>query len=301
MSLPHVALVGSGAMGAGMGHRLLEAGYPVSVFNRTRTKVASLVEAGARAIATPQAAADASIVLLSLSDESAVEQVLFDSMLPTLKKGTVVVDTTTTSPLYARMAATRLSGLGLARVEACVLGNPVMARNGNLRIFTAGVPDDVEAVGDLLGVLGRENRYLGSAGAASTMKLAFNLLLGVQTVAFAEAVSYGVSAGLDRDLLIDVMANSGFSSPVLAFRAAFMRERCYEPAAFKSRLMEKDLRLAANDAMARGIYLPLTESAGDLMAEAVAAGLGDQDAAVISELPKRRLGETLPPKNGAAR
>ncbi|MFG1706574.1 NAD(P)-dependent oxidoreductase [Nonomuraea sp. M3C6] len=301
MSLPHVALIGTGAMGAGMGHRLLAASHPVSVYNRTPVKAASLVEAGARAITTPQAAAEAPIILLSLSDESAVEQVLFDTMLPELRKGTVVVDTTTTSPLYARMAATRLSGLGVARVEACVLGNPVMARGGNLRIFTAGEHDDVEAVGALLSVLGQEIRYLGSAGTASTMKLAFNLLLGVQTVGFAEAVSYGVSAGLDRDLLIDVIANSGFSSPVLAFRAAFMRERCYEPAAFKTRLMEKDLRLAANDAMARGIFLPLTESAGDLMADAVAAGLGDQDAAVISELPKRRLGETQPPKNGAAR
>ncbi|NBE93731.1 NAD(P)-dependent oxidoreductase [Nonomuraea sp. KC401] len=301
MSLPHVALVGSGAMGAGMGHRLLEAGHPLSVYNRTPSKVASLVEAGARAAASPRAAADTPIVLLSLSDESAVEQVLFEAMLPELSRGTVVVDTTTTSPLYARMAATRLSAAGIARVEACVLGNPAMARSGGLRIFTAGEHDEVEAAGGLLGVLGQDIRYLGSAGAAATMKLAFNLLLGVQTVGFTEAISYGVSAGLDRDLLIDVIANSGFSSPVLAFRAAFMRERCYEPAAFKARLMEKDLRLAANDAMARGICLPLTEGAGDLMADAVAAGLGDQDAAVISELPKRRLGESPPPKNGATR
>ncbi|WP_329081886.1 MULTISPECIES: NAD(P)-dependent oxidoreductase [unclassified Streptosporangium] len=301
MAPPHVALVGSGAMGVGMGHRLLEAGHPVSVYNRTPGKAAALVEAGARALATLEAAAEAPIVLLSLSDETAVEQVLFQAMLPALREGTVVVDTTTTSPLYARQAATRLSAAGLARVEACVLGNPVMAHTGKLRIFTAGSRKDVEAVGDLLGVLGQEARYLGAAGSASTMKLAFNLLLGVQTAALAEAVSYGVSAGLDRDLLIEAIANSGFSSPVLAFRAGFMRERRYEPAAFRTSLMEKDLRLAANDAMARGITLPLTEGAGDLMADAIAAGLGDQDAAVIIELPQRRLSESERPENGVVR
>ncbi|GHH72118.1 3-hydroxyisobutyrate dehydrogenase [Streptosporangium violaceochromogenes] len=288
-------------MGAGMGHRLLEAGHPVSVYNRTPAKAAPLVEAGARLITTPQAAADAPIVLFSLSDEAAVDHVLFETMAPALRKGTIVVDTTTTSPLYARQAATRLSAAGLTRVEACVLGNPPMAHTGDLRIFTAGVRNDVEAVGDLLRVLGKEVRYLGAAGAASTMKLAFNLLLGVQTAALAEAVSYGVGAGLDRDLLIETIVNSGFSSPVLAFRAGFMRERRYEPAAFRTRLMEKDLRLAVNDAAARGIPLPLTESAGDLMADAVAAGLGDQDAAVIGELSERRLGGTAQPKNGVVR
>lgn len=288
-------------MGAGMGHRLLEAGHPVSVYSRTPAKAASLIEAGARPIATPQAAAGAPIVLLSLSDEAAVDHVLFEAMAPALPEGTIVVDTTTTSPPYARQAATRLSAAGLTRVEACVLGNPPMARTGNLRIFTAGVRNDVEAVGELLHVLGKEVRYLGAAGAASTMKLAFNLLLGVQTAALAEAVSYGVSAGLDRDLLIETIANSGFSSPALAFRAGFMRERRYEPAAFKARLMEKDLRLAVDDAVARGIPLPLTESAGGLMADAVAAGLGDQDAAVIGELPERRLGGTAQLRNGAVR
>lgn len=287
MRAPDIALVGTGAMGLGMGRRLLEAGRSLCVHNRTRVKIVELVEAGASPAKSPKEIARAPVVLLSLSDEGAVEDVLFHGLLPELSPGTVVIDTTTTSPTSARRSAERLAEAGLSRVEACVLGNPDMARNGKLRVFTAGDTEEVEGVGEILDTLAQERRHLGGAGTATSMKLAFNLLLGVQTVGFAEAVNYGEQAGLDRQVVIDAITGSGFSSPVLSYRAGFMHNGCYEPAAFKAELMEKDLRSVVEDAEANGLLLPLAERARERMTDVGAAGLSERDAAVIVEVPER--------------
>lgn len=279
-----LAFIGLGGMGAGMALRLLGSGFPVVVHNRTASRTEPVAAAGAVTAGSPSAAvAGVEVVLLSLADEAAVEEVLFGQVVPALPAGTLVVDTSTVSPGYARAAARRLAERGLRRVEACVIGNPQMARAGELRVLAAGAEEDVDAVQPVLDALGQQVRYLGPPGAAATMKLAFNLLLGAQTVALAEAVGFGVSAGLDRDLLLTAIANSGFSSPVLSFRAEFMQRRTYQPPAFRTSLMHKDLRLALDEADAAGVRLPVARSAADRFADLIATGHGDDDAAAVIE------------------
>src|SRR5262249_17797157 len=129
-------------------------------------------------------------------------------------------------------------------------------------------------------------QYAGAAGSACALKLAFNLVLGSQVAALAEAAWLVEGAGLDRDAFLTAIAASGFASPVLAFRAELMRGRRYEPAAFRATLMEKDLRLALAEAAAHGISLPVTAQAAAQFAATVAAGGGDQDAAAVAELVK---------------
>jgi 3-hydroxyisobutyrate dehydrogenase-like beta-hydroxyacid dehydrogenase len=279
-----VAVIGLGAMGAGMAHRLLGRGFEVTVYNRTAARAAPLTAAGARQAGTAADAARAArVLLLSLSDERAVDQVLFGETGAAPPPGSLVVDTSTVSPSYARQAAQRLAGLGARRVEACVLGNPDMAREGALRVFTAGDPEPAEAVLDVLAALAAQVLHVGPAGSASALKLVFSALLGTQVAALAEAVNYGTEAGLDPALLLTAVEHSGFSSRVLAFRAAFMRERRYEPAAFRAWLMEKDLRLTLGEASQLGVPMPVTVSAADRFAAAVSAGDGDKDAAVVVE------------------
>jgi 3-hydroxyisobutyrate dehydrogenase-like beta-hydroxyacid dehydrogenase len=279
-----LAFVGLGGMGAGMAHRLLDEGFELKVHNRTVRRAEPLAEAGATlAASAADAAAGADVVVLSLADEPAVEQVLFEQVLPVLAPGALVLNTSTVSPSYARSSAERLATAGVRPVEACVVGNPPMARSGQLRIFASGSREDVDAALFVLDVLGQQVLHIGAPGTASAMKLAFNLLLGAQTVALAEAVAFGVRAGLDRDLLISGIAESGFSSPVLAFRAEFMRSREYTPAAFRTSLMEKDLRSLLTDATGLGLSLPVTASVTERFAELIAAGDGDKDAAVVIE------------------
>ncbi|ACZ87051.1 3-hydroxyisobutyrate dehydrogenase family protein [Streptosporangium roseum DSM 43021] len=280
-----LAFVGLGGMGAGMALCLRGAGFPLVVHNRTAAKAAPLAEAGARVAASgAEAAHGARIVILSLSDQAAVEEVLFGELAGRLRPGALVVDTSTVSPAYSADATERLARTGARRVEACVLGNPAMARAGKLRIFTAGRREDAAGAHDVLEALGQDVLHVGPAGSACVLKLSFNLILGNQIAALAEAVLLADSAGLDRDLLLTAVTKSGFSSPTLAFRAELMRTRHYEPPAFRSALMEKDLRLAVGEAALHGLELPVTAGAADRFTEAVLAGDGDKDAAVVAEL-----------------
>nr|WP_279388404.1 NAD(P)-dependent oxidoreductase [Tamaricihabitans halophyticus] len=277
-----LAFVGLGAMGAGMAHRLLESGYEVTVYNRTADKARPLVDAGARLVRTPAEVVDgADVVVLSLSDDAAVEQLLFGELVPAAGKGTTIVDTSAVSPEYARNAERRLALAGMTRVEAGVVGNPEMARNGTLRVFSAGTAEPAPQVRDILEALGGNVVHVGTTGSASVLKLCFNLLLGTQTVALAEAVSFGRAAGIDQDVLIDTLVNSGFGSVVLAFRASFMRSGEYQPAAFRVRLMEKDLLNALSEAATHGVVLPLVDRAASRFGDAADMGEQDSDAACM--------------------
>lgn len=283
---PRLAVLGLGGMGEAMALRLCERDFAVAVFNRTASKAAGTVAAGARAAANPAAAVEgADVVLVSLAEQLAVESVLFEQALPALAAGTVVIDTSTVSPEYARQADRRLTEAGCHRIEACLLGNPVQARSGAMRVLTAGDPADVERARPVLRTIGRQLIHVGGPGLAATMKLAFNLLLGAQVASLAEAVSYGVAAGLDREMLLSNIAESGFSSLVMSFRAEIMRERRYQPPAFRTTLMAKDLRLALSDAAEHSLAMPVTALVAGEFARVQAAGGADDDAAVLVEHP----------------
>ncbi|AJT61727.1 hypothetical protein T261_0034 [Streptomyces lydicus] len=282
-----IGVIGLGAMGAGMARALLTKGFTVTAFNRTAAKAAPVAQAGARVVHSPaHAATDAEVVLLSLADEAAVEQVVFDGLGEALRPGLTVVDTSTVSPAFAKDITKRLADLGVRRVEACVIGNPRMAATGELRVLAAGDRADVAVVSDVLDALGQDVRYLGGPGSASVVKLAFNLLLGVQTAGLAEAVAFVEAMGMERELLLDAFDTSGWRSPVLAFRADFMRKRTYRPAAFRTALMHKDLRLASGEAQKHGVELPVTDRASDRFGALLDAGRADDDAASVVELPR---------------
>lgn len=293
-----LTLIGLGGMGGGMGLRLRDLGYPLTVFNRDSRKAAPLAEAGATvAGSVADAVAAADVVLLSLADEAVVDDILFRLAAGAFRPGTRIVDTSTVSPEYARATAARLSGMGLHRVEACLAGNPSQARAGEMRVLTAGDPADVESVRDVLESVGRDVAYLGPVGNAAVMKLVWNLLLGAQVAALAEAVSYGAAAGLDRDAVLAAVSASGFSSRVLSFRADLMRGRRYDPAMFRARLMHKDLRLGIDDAARVGIRMPVVEAIAGRYADMVSAGDADLDAAAIIELQQRDRGQALAAAN----
>ncbi|HEY8985342.1 MAG TPA: NAD(P)-dependent oxidoreductase [Streptomyces sp.] len=282
--MTELAFIGLGNMGGAMAHRLLEQGHRLTVFNRTAAKTAPLVAAGALQAKSPEQAAEGHrIVVLSLSDEQAVDDVLFTRVTPTLKPGSLVIDTSTVSPGYARRAAERLAAEGLRRVEACVVGNPLQAREGALRVYVSGDPDDFTEVRPLLDAIGSQVLHLGAPGTATSMKLVLNLLLGAQVASMAEAIAYGVASGLDRDQLITSIAESGFSSVVMKFRAALMKGSRYEPAFFRADLMAKDVRIATEAAHTAGLTLPVLDTVLDRFTAVVAAGDGAKDAAVIAE------------------
>lgn len=280
-----MAFVGLGNMGGGMAACLLENGFTLTVHNRTAARAAPLVEAGARlAPSAAEAAEGHQVVMLSLADETVVEEVLFGQVVPVLKPGARIVDTSTVSPGYARDAARRLAELGLKRVEACVVGNPLQAREGHLRVFVAGDPEDLPPVRHVLEPLAGDLTHLGAPGSAATFKLILNLLLGAQVASLAEALRYGVASGLDRDLLLRSVSETGFSSMVMRFRAELMLKQSYAPAYFRAELMEKDIRLAMEAAgLQDGGGMPVIAAVREQFARVIDAGDGDKDASVLVE------------------
>ncbi|MEV6603616.1 NAD(P)-dependent oxidoreductase [Kutzneria sp. NPDC051319] len=279
-----IAVLGTGAMGAGMAERLLDEGHRLRVWNRSTEKLLPLLERGAVAAATPaEAARGADAVLVSLAHADAVTTVLFgpDGAVHGLAKGALVLDTSTTSAESAREIGSLAEKAGLRFVESRVLGNPHHARGGQLRVLVGGPEPYIEAARPLLEAIGKDVNVLGEWGSGAQMKIALNLFLGVQLAGLAEAVDIGAAAGLDRATVLGVLGGSGYSSPVVAFRCMLVNAGRLEPAAFRLDLMDKDLRLATDLAAANGVSAPVTVASGELFRQGVAAGLGHLDAVAV--------------------
>ena len=280
-----VGCVGLGSMGAGMAARAIEAGYDVVVWNRTPSRAQALVEAGARLVATPRdAAIGVDVVLISVADADALAAVLEgpDGILAEVVDADIV-NTSTVSPETVRELEAAVSGVGVGMLDAGILGNAAHAAAGQLRIYVGGEPQTLERCRPLLEVLGKEVVHLGAAGAGMELKLALNLVMGLEMQALAEAVAFGVARGLPRQVVLDAIAGSGFSSPVMSFKSRRMAAGSYDAPDFRLRLMAKDLGIVADGAEQRGLALPMTASARDEHVRAVEDGLGDLDCAAIVE------------------
>jgi 3-hydroxyisobutyrate dehydrogenase len=280
----HVGLIGLGTMGGGMAERLLDKGVRVTVYNRTPAKAAQLGELGAAVVSSAAELAGAvEVVLLSLADQSAVDSVVFgpDGVLSGLRVGTPVLDTTTVDPDYARDRAARLAARGHQSLDACVLGNAEHARSGEVRFYIGGPAEVLDRVAPLLALLGKEVTHVGEAGAGASMKLVLNMLMGIEMQALAEAIVFGERAGLPRDAVVKAIVNSGFSAPVMRFKAGIMQRRAFDRADFRLTLMRKDMSLVRSEAQRLGLPMAAAEGAYAVLTAAVAHGLGELDASAV--------------------
>jgi 3-hydroxyisobutyrate dehydrogenase len=295
VSTQRIAFIGLGNMGLGMACRLAESDYELAVYNRTRSKGEEAEKLGARLADSPaDAAREAEVVMLSLADQHVVEAMLFgdDGALGTLPEGGYVVDMSTVPPKYARDLAERASGDGYRVLDACVFGAPMHARSGELRVMVGGAEEDVEAIDGILETIGKQVTHLGGNGMGATMKLVLNMLMGIQMPALAEAIVFGESAGIPRDKILELIAGTGYSSPVMTFRCPMIGKREFENAMFKLGLMRKDMMLVLEQSQELSVPMPVTESAYAMLTAAKAQGLGDLDVAAIVALQEQMSGMT---------
>jgi 3-hydroxyisobutyrate dehydrogenase len=288
-----IAFIGLGSMGMGMASRLAQSGFPIAVYNRTRSKSERVGELGARVAASPaDAVRDADVVMLSVADQHVVTAMLFgdQGVFGALRHGGCIIDMSTVPPGFARELSGKARAGGYRAVDACVLGNPKQARDGELRVMVGGEDADVLAVSDVLRTVGREVTHLGSNGMGATMKLVLNMLMGVQMASLAEAVVLGEMAGLPRDTILEMIAASGFSSLVMKFRCEVMKTRAFENASFKLALMRKDMLLALQESHALGVPLPVADSAFLALTAAQRQGLGHLDVGAIVAFQERQSG-----------
>jgi 3-hydroxyisobutyrate dehydrogenase-like beta-hydroxyacid dehydrogenase len=287
-----VGFIGLGKMGGGMVKRLLDAGHTVTGYNRTRSKAQWLLDAGMRWGDTPRAVAAAADVILSMVADTAALHAIADDpdgLLAGLGPGKIYVDMSTVSPAASQELARGVAERGAQMLDAPVSGSPLTLEQGNLSIMVGGDRAAFERVKPILLDIGPNVTYLGSNGLAVAMKLALNLSLAVQLLAFSEAVLLAEKSGIARETAVEVFLNSVVASPMLKYRGPFILHMPDE-ALFDVNMMQKDMVLALDMGRRLDVPLPTTAIANEWLTAARALGLGDRDFAVIFEVLARMSG-----------
>ena len=304
--MTELAFVGLGAMGSRLARRLLDAGHAVTGYNRTREKARALVDAGMKLAPTPRdAAAAADIVFTMVTDNDALRAVSFgaDGVLAGLRPGATLVEMSTVGPDVTREVGDAVAARGATMLDAPVSGSTVSVEQGVASIQVGGDVAALERVRPYLAVMGPNGiTHVGPLGIAKAMKVATNLGVAVQIMAFCEAVALAEKSGIAREAAVEALMRSVIASPLVKYRGPYVVGRMAAQVAFPVPLIQKDLQLALDQARAVGTPLPLTALTQEWMSKARAMGLGDEDFAVVFDVfasmsglppaPKRRDAST---------
>jgi 3-hydroxyisobutyrate dehydrogenase-like beta-hydroxyacid dehydrogenase len=287
-----VGFVGLGHMGGNMAARLLAAGYAVHGEARRRERSQHLIDDGLQWCETPREVAESAEVLFtSLPDDTSLEQVASgpDGILEGLAGGSVWVDMSTVSPHTSRELALRVSSRGATMLDAPVSGSVPQVQTGTLTIMVGGDRDAYRRVEPLLRELGAPT-YIGRSGLGLVLKLAINVSLAVQVLAFSEGLLMAERAGIERELAVEVMSASPIGSPMLKARAPLLLDLPQE-AWFDVGLMQKDLVLALDTARQLRVPLPSAATADGLLTVARGLGYERRDLAAVFEVLARLAGD----------
>lgn len=288
-----VGFIGLGNMGSAMAANLLAAGHELRVWNRSPGAVKKLVDKGAKAAATPAEAFAGEAVISMLADDPAVRSAVLESgALAKAAPGLIHVNMATISVACARDLAAAHEKQGVAYVAAPVLGRPDAAAAAKLNILAAGPADKIARVQPLLDAMGQKTWSFGAEPArANVVKLAVNFMLIAAVEAMAEGAALVETHDIAGQDLITLITNSVFAtSPVYQGYGKLIGEKRFEPAAFKAHLGLKDIRLALEAAEQVSVAMPLGSAVRDSLIEALAAGDGEKDLAVLGKNALRRAG-----------
>ena len=280
---PRIGFIGLGTMGAPMAANLAKAGWSLVVWNRTAAKTQPLLRLGAKAQKSPaHVAAETDVVITMVSTPQDVEQVALgpDGVMDGLRAGSVLIDMSTVLPATSRKLAGAATTKQAEFLDAPVVGSKGPATDGSLVILVGGLPQTLARCLPILKAMGKTVIHAGNVGMGSALKLTTNLMLGHLMAGFAEAVSFARRAGLDAQLLLQVLEASTFPSPWYRSKGAGLLKGDFSPH-FALKLMRKDFELMKLVGEDTGASLPVTEAIRQLFAQADTAGKGDLDYSAI--------------------
>ncbi len=292
----NIGFIGLGAMGAGIVPRLIAAGHTVTGFNRSREKAEPLIKLGMRFVATPrQAAAGADIVFSIVTDAAAVRAVALgtDGIIAGLAEKSIYVDMSTIAPDASRALSTAFTQQGRTMLDAPISGSPVTLAQGNASLMVGGDRAAFERVLPVLQAIGPKVTYIGASGLAVQMKIAVNLLLMVEVIAFGEAIALAEKGGVDRAIAVEAVLKSVAASPVLGYRGPFILEGKMPavPLADVS-LQQKDMLLALEQGRKLGSPVPLAAAANEMMNACRGLGIDHRDFVTAHEVYRRLGGQS---------
>jgi 3-hydroxyisobutyrate dehydrogenase-like beta-hydroxyacid dehydrogenase len=296
--MARIGYVGLGVMGGGIAGRLLAAGHEVVGHNRTKAKADPLIERGMAWAATPREAAErADVVFTMVTNTHALHAVTAgpDGILAGLSAGRVYVDMSTVSPAASRELAEQVAARGASMLDAPVSGSVITLEQGKLSVIVGGDEATFERVAPILRDIGPKVTRVGGNGQAVLMKIATNLSLAVQMLAFSEGVLLAEKGGISREDAVEVLTHSAIASPMVVYRGPFVLEMP-EEAWFDCNMMQKDMLLALELGRDLDVPLPTTAVANELLTAARGMGLDRHDFAVVFDVLARMSGLAAQPR-----
>jgi len=281
--MANLGFIGLGVMGSRMVKRLLDAGHHVTGYNRTKSKAGWLLDEGMAWGETPRAVAEAADVTLSMvTNTEALHNIAKgpDGLLEGLGPGKIYVDMSTVSPAYSQELSKLVAERGASMLDSPVSGSVTTLEEGKLTLMVGGDAGTFEKVKPILLDIGPKATHVGANGLAVTMKIATNLSLAVQMLAFSEGVLLAEKSGIKRETAVEVLTNSVIASPMVKYRGPFVLGMP-EEAWFNCYMMQKDMTLALELGRELEVPLPTTSVTNEFLTAARGMGLEQQDFAIL--------------------
>ena len=289
---PRIGFLGLGHMGSLMVERLMQHGYTLSVYDRTKEKAQEVAQKGATAVTTPKDLSEQVDVVISMvTDNHALDDVMYgdDGVLAGVKsQHTILIDMSTVSPETSRHLFQTAKEHGVAVLDAAVSGSTPQVQEGSLVYFVGGEESTYQQCKPILEALSKNSFYMGESGKGTTMKMVVNTMLGLELQALAEAITLGEKAGLDRKQLLDVLGQTTVNAPAHKAKLANAEHKDY-PVNFALATMRKDFSLIMRLAAELSVSMPATAAAEQMYAAALAQGY-DKDFSVMIQFMEEMSG-----------
>jgi 3-hydroxyisobutyrate dehydrogenase len=286
--MANIAFLGTGTMGLEMALNLLGAGHQLTVYNRTTSRTAPLVDAGATAASSPaQAVGDAEFIICIVGDDEASSAIWLgpDGVLAGKPAaGTIAVESSTLSRQWVMELDATLREAGLRYIDCPVTGGPDGARNRTLTLLTGAVEQDLAEAWPVLSAYSRRYIHFGPVGSGTAYKLIVNLIGAVQGAALAEGMALAERAGLDPATVSQALGSGAVASPHVKYMAERIVHDYHDDVYFSARWRHKDAQYALRLAAELGMDMPTSTEAEKLYQKALDEGLGDKNSSVIFKL-----------------
>jgi 3-hydroxyisobutyrate dehydrogenase-like beta-hydroxyacid dehydrogenase len=290
---PTIGFIGLGMMGLPMAERILAAGFPLVVYNRTASKTEGLISRGAHRAATCAEVGQASDICITMvSDPKALEEVVFssDGIDKALIPGKIHIDMSTVSPAIIERLSKHYAEKNVGFLHAPVLGSTPQAADGSLLLFIGGKPTVADRAREVLDVLGKHKWFFPEATQATHLKLICNMFIASMSAPLAQGLVFGAKKGIPPSTLLAVLSHSSLNAPMYQTKGTSISKRQFTPARFLTKHLLKDINLVLEAGKDAGVPLPALEPIRQFYTEAMSMGLGDEDYSAVVKVLEVKAG-----------